>query len=250
MAALRRFCARRGTPLSIRSDNGSNFVGAYHDMQDIQSLLSRSANGISSCGKASIAWKFIPPRTPHMGRLWEATVKLMMTLLHKIVTPHPLQFHELYTVLTEVEATLNSRPLMPLNSTDADDQLTLTPGHFLIGRPLLAPPTHPAKHSKINYLRRWQLFQRLTHDFWVAWKSQYLQHIQRGHHTFSQGDVVFLKDDDSFGYRRWPLARIETVYPGDCIPRRRWCCSCGGRSVQGKDTQKSSPPAHPSLLRG
>ncbi len=239
LAALRRFCARRGTPLSIRSDNGSNFVGAYHDMQDIQSLLSRSANGISSfCGKASIAWKFIPPRTPHMGGLWEATVKLMKTLLHKIVTPHPLQFHELYTVLTEVEATLNSRPLTPLNSTDADDQLTLTPGHFLIGRPLLAPPTHPAKHSKINNLRRWQLVQRLTHDFWVAWKSQYLQHIQRrhtwksGHHTFSQGDVVFLKDDDSFGYRRWPLARIETVYPGDDGVVRVVDVQCKGKTLR------------------
>jgi len=83
----------------------------------------------------------------HMEGLWEAVVRRMKTLIHKNLMPHPLQFHELYTILTEVEATLNSRPLTPLNSTDVNDQLTLT------HQPLLAPPTHPANQSKISYLR-------------------------------------------------------------------------------------------------
>jgi len=159
LATLKRFCARRRTPLSIQSDNGTNFVGIYQDMQDIQSLLSCSANEISCfCGEASISWKFIPPQTPHMGSLWEATVKLVKTLLHKIIMPHPLQFHELYTILIEVEATLNLRRLTPLNSTDVNNQLTLTPGHFLIRRPLLASPTHLPYQSKI---RNWQFVQLL-----------------------------------------------------------------------------------------
>lgn len=200
IATLRRFCARRGTPTTIRSDNGSNFVGAYHDLQDIQSLLSHSANGISHfCSETLITWKFIPPRTPHMGGLWESTVRSMKILLHKIVTPHPLQFHELYTLLTEVEATLNLRPLTPLNTTDVNDQLTLTPGHFLVGRPLLAPPNRPGSQAKISSLHRWQLVQRLAHDFWIAWKTQYLQHFQRrqtwktSNHTFHEGDLFLLE---------------------------------------------------------
>ena len=73
LATLRRFCDRRGTPSVIRSDNGTNFVGAFNDVQDVQSLLERSANSLSYfCGDTS--WKFIPPRTPHMGGLWEASV--------------------------------------------------------------------------------------------------------------------------------------------------------------------------------
>ncbi len=180
LACLRRFCGRRGTPATIWSDNGTNFVGAYHHFQDVKSLLSRSSSSISHfCGENSIVWKFSPPRTPHMGGLWEATVKRMKTLLHKILGPHHLQFHEFYTALTEVEATLNSRPLTPLYSTDADDQLTITPGHFLIGRPLRSPPTLPPSQAKLSNLRRWQLVQRLNHDFWIAWRTQYLQSLQK-----------------------------------------------------------------------
>jgi len=150
LAALKRFCGRRGTPVTIRFDNGSNFVGAYHHLQEIRSLLSRSSNSLSRfSGENSITWKFSLPRTPHMGGLWEATVKMMKTLLHKILASHLLQFHELYIALTEVEATLNSRPLTPLYATDADNQLTITPRHFLIGRLLRSPPTLPPGQAKI-----------------------------------------------------------------------------------------------------
>ncbi len=85
----------------------------------------------------------------------------MKTLLRKLLTPHPLRFEELTTILTEVEAILNLRPLAPLNATDAEDQLVLTPGHFLIGRPLKAPPTPAASQTKLTYLKRWALVKRL-----------------------------------------------------------------------------------------
>jgi len=118
LSTLKRFGARRWTSTTIRSDNNSIIVGTYHHFQDIRSLLSRSKDSISHFfGENFITWKFTPPKTLHIGGLWEATVKMMKTLLLKIISLHLLQFHELYTVLTEVEATLNSRPLTPLNAT-------------------------------------------------------------------------------------------------------------------------------------
>lgn len=48
------------------------------------------------------------------------------------------------TLLYQVEAVLNFRPLYELKS-DAEDEYVLTPGHFLIGRPLLDVPKENTK---------------------------------------------------------------------------------------------------------
>ncbi len=131
MAALSRFCNRRGTPLAIYSDNGSNFIGAKSELQSIQRLLSQTSDAISHFTTAkNIEWHNIPPRSPHHGGLWEAGIREMKRLLRKMVTPHPLRHDELQTVLIEVEASLNSRPLVALGATEAVMYLALTPGHF------------------------------------------------------------------------------------------------------------------------
>ena len=83
--------------------------------------------------------KFPPEHAPHFEGLWAAAVKSFNTHIKKILSEVKLNFEELSTVLTQVEACLNSRPLKPL--TDSLDVLeVLTPGHFLIGRPLTALP--------------------------------------------------------------------------------------------------------------
>ena len=143
LATLRRFTARRGTPSVIWSDNGTNFVGARAELLALQKFLKsdNTQQGISHfCSNHQMEWKLIPPRAPHFGGLWEAGVRAMKTLLRKVIQAHPLRNDEFYTILTEVEATLNSRPLAPLHESADPEDLALTPGHFLIQRPLKAPP--------------------------------------------------------------------------------------------------------------
>lgn len=79
----------------------------------------------------------IPPAAPRFGGLWESAVKSAKHQLYRVVGETRLTYEELYTVLKQVEACLNSRPLSPL-STDPNDLTPLTPGHFLIGDSLLA----------------------------------------------------------------------------------------------------------------
>ncbi len=72
----------------------------------------------------------------------------MKTLLRKLLAPHQLRFDELYTVLVEVESILNSRPLAPLHTDEVVEESYLTPGHFLIGRPLKAAPSQDPGHGQ------------------------------------------------------------------------------------------------------
>ena len=155
-------------------------------------------------------------------------------MLRKIVSPHPLRFHELSSILTEVEAILNSRPLTPLHSTEVEDNLVLTPGHFLIGHPLKAPPVASASQAKLSSLRRWALVQRVNQDLWAAWQSSYLQSINTRSKWITKtrnlqvGDIVYLKDE-TLTVRSWPHARIVRTYPGDDGQVRAVDVHCRGK---------------------
>ena len=150
IAALRCFIARRGIPHEIITDNGTNFVGANNKLQAIYKLLESSDNLKtlqSFTNKHHIKWKFNPGQAPHFEGLWEAGVKSTKTLLRKILLNHSLNLEEYSTILCEVEAVLNSLPLQPLHSLSDDGLENLTPGHFLVGRPLTALPQRPTHLS-------------------------------------------------------------------------------------------------------
>ena len=75
-----------------------------------------------------------------------------------------LKYEELATGVAQVEACLNLRPLTPLPKPSGGIQ-ELTPGHFLIGKPLTALPDPPESRQPITMLCRWHLCQRLTSHF-------------------------------------------------------------------------------------
>ncbi|XP_043496414.1 uncharacterized protein LOC122520389 [Polistes fuscatus] len=79
IAALRRFISRRGRPSTIFSDNATNFSGARNCLREWYRLvgLEEFRNRFNSeLLKENIRWRFIPPRSPNFGGLWEATLIL------------------------------------------------------------------------------------------------------------------------------------------------------------------------------
>ena len=119
---MRWFVARRGKPSLIWSDHGTNFVGANQELKQFFEFLGQQkAQRIISkfCSTQNIEWRLISEHAPHFGGLWEAALKSMKTHLKSVVATIKLTFEEFATILTQIEACLNSRPLVPL-SCDTD----------------------------------------------------------------------------------------------------------------------------------
>jgi len=240
MATLKRFVARRGCPSHIYSDNGTNFLGAREEIRELQALTESKSTKKEVANFAAvnnIQWHHTPPRAPHFGGLWEAAVKSMKSLLRKNLKPHSLRYEELYTLLTEIEAILNSRPLSPLHSDDITEGSYLTAGHFLIGRPLKAAPSPQPPTGEISNLKRWNLVSRLTADLWKQWLGSYLsscsQRTKWNHpgRRLEVNDLVYIKDE-TLKIRDWPLAIIEETFPGDDNEVRTVKLRCRGKSYK------------------
>ena len=68
-----------------------------------------------------------------MGGIFESTVKQVKRAMKTIINDQLLPEETLHTVLVEAEVIINSRPLTGV-SDDINNNETLTPNHFLIGR--------------------------------------------------------------------------------------------------------------------
>ncbi|GFU80961.1 uncharacterized protein TNCV_1277071 [Trichonephila clavipes] len=97
----------------------------------------------------NINWKFLPPRAPNFGGLWEAGVKSFKFHFKREAGNSRFTYEEFLTIMTQIEGILNSRPLTPL-STDIDDLSVLTPAHFLIGRPITSIKEPNIIHIETN----------------------------------------------------------------------------------------------------
>jgi hypothetical protein len=217
IATLKRFVSRRGRPSHIYSDCGSNFLGAAKELEDWVNVL-KDNSVFDFLATEGISWHFNPPEAPHMGGLWEAAVKSAKYHLKRTVGGATLTLEEFGTILAMVEAVLNSRPLCAM-SPEVDDHEALTPGHFLIGKQLMAVPEPSLLDIRENRLSRWQRVSQILQHFWKRWQAEYLHSLQerakwrRPEKNIEVGDLVLMKHDQEPPLK-WKLGRISSIYPG------------------------------------
>lgn len=218
LAAFKRFIARRGLPSLVVSDNGTNFHGAYSELsRDMQAVL-RDPQIAAALARDQVEWRFIPPGSPHFGGIWEAGVKSVKYHLRRIVGNHKLSAEEFSTLLCQVEACLNSRPIAGFSS-NPDDLSYLTAGHFLIGAPLLALPEPSVLDFKENRLTHWKLIRSFIERFWKVWSRDYLHSLQKRYKwrhesvSIKCGDIVLIKNEN-LPPAKWELGRILQTHPG------------------------------------
>lgn len=214
--ALERFTARRGRPTDLFSDCGKNFIGASNHLEklvkdadgDLKEYLQRN----------TIKFHFQPPSAPHQGGLWEAAVKSAKRHLSRVIGNSTLTLEEFQTLCCRTEAMLNSRPLTPMSS-DPNDLQPLTPGHFLIGRPMNSIPAPEIVDEDLPKLQRWYLIEGMFQSIWRRWSAEYLQTLQpRGKWTqdtppLAIGKLVLIQEPNSPPLA-WALGRIVKIHPG------------------------------------
>lgn len=164
IAAYERFTSRRGRCTDIYSDNGTNYVGAATIFLKSE-RKQFNEQVITKLATRGTTWHFSPPLSPHFNGLAESGIRSVKHHIRRVIGESTLTFEELTTVLTKIEACLNSRPLCPLNN-DHENFEVLTPGHFLIGEPLTAVPQPDISKQKLSALTRWQLTQQMVQRIW------------------------------------------------------------------------------------
>ena len=221
--AYRRFVCRRGPIQQLRSDQGTNFVGAKNELE--AALHEMNHNKIQrellkdNCDW--FAWKMNVPHASHMGGVWERQIKTVRSVLTGLLENHGNQLDDesLRTLMIEAEAIVNSRPLTTDDLTDPDSQDVFTPNHLLTMKSsiILTPPGN-FQRADVYSKKRWRRVQQLADEFWQRWRKSYLQSLQTRQKwttpmkNVEVGDIVILKDD-SVPRNCWKLARVETTYP-------------------------------------
>ncbi|GFU89674.1 integrase catalytic domain-containing protein [Trichonephila clavipes] len=176
IAALKRFISRRGKCHKIFSDNGTNMIGANREIKALSKLVrDREETLFAFFAEEGIEWSFILPRSPNWGGLWEANIKSLKYHFKRIAGNSKFSYEELLTLITQIEAILNSRPL----SSDVDDLVVLTPAHFLIGRPITAIVEPSLLQCESNRLNVWQRITKSVQMIWKRWSLSYLNSLQQ-----------------------------------------------------------------------
>ncbi|XP_055910400.1 uncharacterized protein LOC129944760 [Eupeodes corollae] len=224
IACYERFIARRGRCERMYSDNGTTFVGTDKELKRAIQKWSEEQT-IAHLNNKSTEWRFMIPAAPHQGGIYEAAVKSMKYHLKRIVGMRVLPYEQLLTLLAQIEAILNSRPIHPL-SDDPSDVQALTPAHFLVGEPAILPvPFDIGSQPSTVGVKLWKERQQMLTHFWNRWSTEYLSTLQqrkkwrREKEKLRIGQLVTIASEN-FPPASWALGRIcELITSKDGVVR-------------------------------
>ena len=115
--ALRRFVAIRGKVKQFRSDRGTNFVEATSDLR-VDAINVEDEHVKKYMYNSGTVWIFNTPHSSHMGGVWERLIGVARRILDSMLRDIGTLTHEvLVTLMAEVTAIINSRPLVPFPTT-------------------------------------------------------------------------------------------------------------------------------------
>ena len=140
---------RRGVPEEMISENGTNFVGANQELRKLINQMLQNSKLKESLTCQRITWTFNPPSAPHFGGVFETMIKAAKRAILAILSNADVNDKELMIAFTGAEALINSRPLT-YQSANPEDNVPLTPNHFLSGQ--IGGQFAPEAAEEVNYI--------------------------------------------------------------------------------------------------
>ena len=212
---LRNFINRRGTPVKLRSDNGTNFIGAQRELDENRRLMDTDKIQ-AEANSRQITWIFNCPASPNAGGCWERLIGITKRFLHQALKDDCPRVNTLISVLIEAENIINSRPLTDIPLLAEEDE-PITPNHFLIGCVNSTQTPHPDETS-ICLRKQWLIAQNLKNRLWKRWIVEYLPKLltrpkwQQKVEPLKTNDLVIVCDPNK-PRSQWQKGRITQVFP-------------------------------------
>lgn len=128
-----------------------------------------------------------------------------------------LSYTELMTVLTDIEAIINSLPLTYVGD-DIRERRIITPALLAMGRDLRNPRDVPPRKAEVSLLEHFGYQQRLQSHFWSHSLREYLlglsvrQRWTREEIPLKENDVVLISED-KIPRGKWKLGKIMDTFP-------------------------------------
>lgn len=138
--------------------------------------------------------------------------------LRRVAGPQKYSISGMRILITSIEACLNSRPLCAL-SDDPEDREALTPGHFLVGRPIHLPVYDQTYQKPGTFRHYFKAIQAQVQPFWQQWSEDYLQALtqlpkwREERENLKIGQLVLIRTEN-VPPTYWAMGRITEVHKG------------------------------------
>ncbi|KAL1277360.1 hypothetical protein QQF64_024033 [Cirrhinus molitorella] len=167
---LNSFILSRMQNYSLRT----NFIEAKRELQIGPTGINQQVENYLS--EQGCTWLFNPLHSSHMGGSWERMIGVTRRILNAMflkLGPSRLTHEVLTTLMAEVKAIVNSRPLTPVSS-DPEQPSILTPA-MLLTQKIGAHTVPPGQFDDNDiYRRQWRQVQHLANEFWKRWRNEYI----------------------------------------------------------------------------
>uniref|UniRef100_A0A914XW44 Integrase catalytic domain-containing protein n=1 Tax=Panagrolaimus superbus TaxID=310955 RepID=A0A914XW44_9BILA len=232
LLSFRKFVSRRGVPQYVLSDNAKQFKTVATALDEIYRKAIHDPQTLDYCNLEGITWDFITERAPWKGGLYERLVALVKNALKLSIGRRFVDFNEFWTLLCEVEATLNSRPLTYVH---ADESFVIRPIDFISPELQTQLPTSSSDNQSSDpsyfpstacggekLVERYFKTVEYLDKFWKLWSTDYLNLLRERNNTQHKNhrgaiqrrpmvneNVLVYEPDQPRGL--WKLATIKNV---------------------------------------